>query len=731
MGTAVLFAVVFQGVLSAYSTATCDNLDSCSPAKCVKNYERNCVFPSSPVDFAAKIKGMGCKQCVQSSLPKCSKMTKDMSKLSGTGVQAAYCNDEFFVMWSNGLPKWDSGTYLSGVPLPPGGDAVCRVRTAGSYLNVFKIPLATTIAASANIVPSPLPGIPGMPEAGAVGVGIDGVPIFPNYNNRGNPTWISCEVDKCNAHSGKGQDYHYHGDPFGSNCLYSSADYTTTHPPVYGYSLDGYNIHGRYTAVDQDGQAVVLDACGGHTHSIHGESVYHYHAEVKPNQTTTALDGVPGSGPYSFTAFDGAPSTCWKGDVSKIANFWAGRQANFDRSKGTFETANDYENLRPCCQTTEAFLAPGITLSTASSSSSSTGFAATSSDFANGGEVSLSVRCERDGGSGKSPAISWTNAPAGTKSFAVAMVHYPNPIDLNNPNSYWLLWDLPSTTTSIASGNPTSIGTEGSDKDGRTTGFTPPCSPSGGVHTYTVVVYALSSESAGLGSVDSASVKHANFAAAVGRLMIAQAAISFTVGASASSTSVVTSLGSATTTVANNEQSCAAGFDNTGRKCPPNNKNGPCPPGCSLNFFAKPFQQVPKFQKMPKLMKMGASGFRVDPAENAQKFQVTSNMFTDLCLDASNKRLAIKKCRIGAFAQSFTVVDGLVVHDGNCFSSTLVLSPCTPDSVQAAAVVKNVHRLLAGPAKKMCVVALSRKKVKIGPCNPKIKKQEFTLLAAP
>jgi hypothetical protein len=27
---------------------------------------------------------------------------------------------------------------------------------------------------------------------------------FPNYNNRGLFAWVSCEVDRCNAHSGKG-----------------------------------------------------------------------------------------------------------------------------------------------------------------------------------------------------------------------------------------------------------------------------------------------------------------------------------------------------------------------------------------------------------------------------------------------------------------------------------------------------------------------------------------------
>lgn len=32
---------------------------------------------------------------------------------------------------------------------------------------------------------------------------------------------MSCEVDVCNGHAGKGLDYHLHGDPFGPQCLYS------------------------------------------------------------------------------------------------------------------------------------------------------------------------------------------------------------------------------------------------------------------------------------------------------------------------------------------------------------------------------------------------------------------------------------------------------------------------------------------------------------------------------
>jgi hypothetical protein len=67
--------------------------------------------------------------------------------------------------------------------------------------------------------------------AGAVGMAKNGVPIYPYMNNRGESVWDSCEADFCNAHSGKGEDYHYHGNPFGSRCVYSVDDYTTSHPP--------------------------------------------------------------------------------------------------------------------------------------------------------------------------------------------------------------------------------------------------------------------------------------------------------------------------------------------------------------------------------------------------------------------------------------------------------------------------------------------------------------------
>lgn len=94
--------------------------------------------------------------------------------------------------------------------------------------------------------------------------------------------------------------------------------------------MDGYGIYGRHTDALQEGADIDLDDCGGHVHTTYG---YHYHSFVTLGRTTTSLDGVGGSGPFTFDTFDVSPSTCWKGDVSQIANFWESKQAAYDRSK--------------------------------------------------------------------------------------------------------------------------------------------------------------------------------------------------------------------------------------------------------------------------------------------------------------------------------------------------------------------------------------------------------------
>jgi len=366
----LLATLVFllRSVDAAYSTASCDGLTSCSPAECTVNSEADCSFNTNTPNWASAMSTLSCKTCTQSTTSFCSSLATTL-KTQNSHIKAAWCNDEFLVVAADGIPNYDvmatSGTqWLHDIPLPPGGDTTCRVRTAAEQLNVFKVPLTPTqLASGSNTVPNPLPNVPGMPAAGAVAVGIDGVPMFPNYNNRGIYAWTSCEVDRCNAHSGKGEDYHYHGDPFGSNCLYSEADYGsdpgTAHPPIIGFSFDGFVVYGRYTRATQPGQDIPLDACGGHYHLPEG---YHYHPEVE-TATTNSLDGTQVSGSVSYTAYKTAPMECWKGDISGISNFWnsGGSQVQYDSTKDGLSGRNDLEQLRPCCGMTQYYAASGVT----------------------------------------------------------------------------------------------------------------------------------------------------------------------------------------------------------------------------------------------------------------------------------------------------------------------------------------------------------------------------------
>jgi len=109
------------------------------------------------------------------------------------------------------------------------------------------------------------------------------------------------------------------------------------------------------------------------------------------------------------------------------------------------------------------------------------------------GRLPDQLKCTRDGGDGVSPPLEWTSVPDGSQSFALIMHHYPNGAvaGRDDPSHYWLLWSIPADTRGLPPGNPASIGHEGADKDQRRVGYTPPCSPGGALHEYTITLYAL------------------------------------------------------------------------------------------------------------------------------------------------------------------------------------------------------------------------------------------------
>jgi Raf kinase inhibitor-like YbhB/YbcL family protein len=74
-------------------------------------------------------------------------------------------------------------------------------------------------------------------------------------------------------------------------------------------------------------------------------------------------------------------------------------------------------------------------------------FALTSSAFTMGMEVPLMYKCDQvtPRGMNISPPLSWTPGPAGTKSYAMTLIH--NAPDMSK---HWVMWDIPASVTSLA-----------------------------------------------------------------------------------------------------------------------------------------------------------------------------------------------------------------------------------------------------------------------------------------
>jgi hypothetical protein len=78
--------------------------------------------------------------------------------------------------------------------------------------------------------------------------------------------------------------------------------------------------------------------------------------------------------------------------------------------------------------------------------------------FPDGGEIPVKFSQAAPGaapGEGTSPAISWTNVPAGTQSFVLNM----RDLDVarnktSDDQAHWVVWPIPATSTGYSEGQP-------------------------------------------------------------------------------------------------------------------------------------------------------------------------------------------------------------------------------------------------------------------------------------
>lgn len=135
--------------------------------------------------------------------------------------------------------------------------------------------------------------------------------------------------------------------------------------------------------------------------------------------------------------------------------------------------------------TSRPALAAGETTADPSGQKGGSSFVLRSPEVTNGG--TLPKDYTGDGTSSTLP-LEWTNAPAGTKSFALIMHHFP-------PDGgfkwYWVLYNIPAGTHSLPK-NVKGVGTLGNNSVNRRLEYAPPHSKGPGAKTYIYTVYALS-----------------------------------------------------------------------------------------------------------------------------------------------------------------------------------------------------------------------------------------------
>lgn len=119
-------------------------------------------------------------------------------------------------------------------------------------------------------------------------------------------------------------------------------------------------------------------------------------------------------------------------------------------------------------------------------------FTIQSSDFTNGGDIPRAFTCD---GEDRSPSLSWSGAPQGTKSFALIA---DDPDAPSGTWVHWVVYDIPAKTQSLTGGieklEQLPDGSKQGRNDFRKIGYGGPCPPPGKPHRYFFKLYALDSD---------------------------------------------------------------------------------------------------------------------------------------------------------------------------------------------------------------------------------------------
>ncbi len=207
----------------------------------------------------------------QSATDRCSLIKASISDSGFSQKVSVTCDEQYAYLSADTYPDHEKMTGIKGtneqVPVPAPGHKVqvnlSPTGTSGSLMN-----------------------------EGPLGVAVNGVPIYDYSSQSSNSTTYdpasdtvaTGELDNCNGHAGRGDDYHYHASP---KCMIAAMP-NKGDAAIIGWAFDGYPIFGNN---ERDGTPIAsgaLDVCNGKSDSLYG---YAYHTSDKPPYILQCLVG--------------------------------------------------------------------------------------------------------------------------------------------------------------------------------------------------------------------------------------------------------------------------------------------------------------------------------------------------------------------------------------------------------------------------------------------------------
>jgi Raf kinase inhibitor-like YbhB/YbcL family protein len=144
----------------------------------------------------------------------------------------------------------------------------------------------------------------------------------------------------------------------------------------------------------------------------------------------------------------------------------------------------------------------GAMLVVAASAQAATIFSLSSPDVKPGSKIGMSFVFNSFGctGGNLSPALVWSGAPAGTKSFVLTV--YDPDAPTGSGFWHWVLYNIPATVTALPQGagapGKEPAGAVQANSDYGAPGYGGPCPPKGSTHRYVFTLYAVNTDKLGV-----------------------------------------------------------------------------------------------------------------------------------------------------------------------------------------------------------------------------------------